>query len=197
MRSLLRGEYGCLHTYLPCGLAGRHYILLYLLHCACSGKLFPDLNLLQLGNDHLTISSFALKAWNKLSWSFGDVILSVISNRLVAWFSPGDYNTNLVTAGLGMLEIGARQLNDWRSHEPPDVLPFYQPGVPFNTPILLLAATSSIPTTWAVQEIIGKNTWKIGENCIIIIKRHTRSLQLQLHMKRRRKLQRIIQNKVH
>jgi len=30
-----------------------------------------------------------------------------------------------------------------------------------------------------VIEIIGKNTWKIGENCIIIIKRHTRSLQLQ------------------
>ena len=66
-------------------------------------------------------------------------------------FAPGDYNTNLVTAGLGMLEIGARHLNDWRSHELPDVLPFYQPGVPFNTPILLLAATSSIPTTWAVQ----------------------------------------------
>ena len=67
-------------------------------------------------------------------------------------FTPGDYNTNLVTAGLGMLEIWARQLNDWRSHEPPDVLPFCQPGVPFNTPILLLAATSSIPTTWAVQQ---------------------------------------------
>ena len=112
-------------------------------------------------------------------------------------FTPGDYETNLVIAGLCMLEIRARQLNNWRSHEPPDVLLFCQPGVPFNTPILLLAATSSIPTTWAVQEIIGKNTWKIGENCIIIIKRHTRSLQLQLHMKRRRKLQRIIQNKVH
>jgi len=68
-------------------------------------------------------------------------------------FTPGVYDTNLVTAGLGMLEIGARQLNDWRPHEPPDSLPFCQPGVPFNTPILLLAATSSIPTTWAVQEV--------------------------------------------
>ena len=27
-------------------------------------------------------------------------------------FTSGDYDTNLVTAGLGMLEIGARQLND-------------------------------------------------------------------------------------
>ena len=39
----------------------------------------------QLGNDQLTTSSFASKAWNKLSWSFGDVLLSVISDRLVAW----------------------------------------------------------------------------------------------------------------
>jgi len=39
----------------------------------------------QLGNDHLTTSSFASKSWNKLSWSFGDVILSAISDHVVAW----------------------------------------------------------------------------------------------------------------
>ena len=43
-------------------------------------------------------------------------------------FTSGDYDTNWVTAGLGMLEIGACQLNDWRLHEPPDFLPFCQPG---------------------------------------------------------------------
>ena len=50
-----------------------------------------------------------------------------------------------------MLEIGERQLNDWRLHRLPDVLPFYQPGVLLNTPILSLAATSSLPTTWSIH----------------------------------------------
>ena len=62
-----------------------------------------------------------------------------------------DYETSLVTADLDMLEIGARQLNDWRLHELPDVFPSYRPGVPFNTPILSLAAMSSLPTTWSVH----------------------------------------------
>jgi len=73
---------------------------------------------------------------------------------LITWspgFASGDYDTNLVTAGLDMLEIGARQLNDWRLHELPDFLPFCQLGVPFNTPILSFVATSSLPTTWAVH----------------------------------------------
>ena len=34
-------------------------------------------------------------------------------------FTSGNYDTNLETAGLGMLEIGARQLIDWRLHEAP------------------------------------------------------------------------------
>jgi len=38
-------------------------------------------------------------------------------------FTSGDYDTNLVTASLGMLEIGARQLNDWRLHDPPTSFP--------------------------------------------------------------------------
>ena len=74
---------------------------------------------------------------------------------MITWslkLAYGDYDTSLVTAGLDMLEIGARQLNDWRLHELPDVLPFCQPGVPFNTPILSLAATSSLPTTWSVHK---------------------------------------------
>jgi len=50
-----------------------------------------------------------------------------------------------------MLKIGERQLNDRRLHKLLDVLPFYQPGVPLNTPILSLAATSSLPTTRSVQ----------------------------------------------
>jgi len=77
------------------------------------------------------------------------------SRRSLTIWSPtlthGDYDTSLVIAGLDMLEIGARQLNDWRLRELPDVLPFRQPGVPLNTPILSLAATSSLPTTWSVH----------------------------------------------
>ena len=74
---------------------------------------------------------------------------------LITW-SPklayGDYNTSLVTADLDMLKIGARQLNDWQLHKLPDFLPFCQPGVPFNTPILPLVATSSLPSTWSVHK---------------------------------------------
>ena len=43
-------------------------------------------------------------------------------------FTSGDFIFNPVIAGSGMLEIGARQLNNWRLHEPPDFLPFCQPG---------------------------------------------------------------------
>ena len=49
-------------------------------------------------------------------------------------------------------EIGERQANDWQLHRLPDRLPFCQPGVPFNTPILSLAATSSLPITWSVHK---------------------------------------------
>jgi len=80
--------------------------------------------------------------------------MSSFRRSLITWspgFTSGDYDTNLVTAGLDMLEIGARQLNDWRLHELPDFLPFCQPSVPLNMPILSIAATSSLPTTWSVQ----------------------------------------------
>jgi len=147
---------GCHHAHLPCGLAGRHHDLLHLLHRACPGKLFPGFTLwLARGwsSDNFILRTRALwKPWT----SFPD--LSAMSSyrwSLVTWspgFASGDYDTNLVTAGLDMLEIGARQLNDWRLHEPPDFLPFCQPGVPFNTPILSLATTSSLPTTWAVHK---------------------------------------------
>ena len=129
-----------------------------LAHRACSGELFPCLNLL-LGNDHLITSSFVLVPFESLEQAF------LIFRRSLTSWSPkltyGDYDTSLVTAGLDMLEIGARQLNDWRLHRLPDVLPFCQPGVPFNTPILSLAATSSLPTTWSVQPQtrFSKNTF--------------------------------------
>ena len=85
--------------------------------------------------------------------------MSSFRRSLITWssgFASGDYITNLVTVGLGMLEIGAHQLNDWRLREPPDFLPFCQSSAPFNTPILYLAATSSLPTTWAVQNSLWK-----------------------------------------
>jgi len=63
------------------------------------------------------------------------------------WRNSGDRR-------LHTLEIGERQLNDWQLHRLPDVLPFCQPGVPFNTPILSLAATSSLPITWSVQFVL-------------------------------------------
>ena len=48
-----------------------------------------------------------------------------------AWspeFTSGDFIFNPVIAYSGMLEIGTCQLNNWRLHEPPDFLPFCQPG---------------------------------------------------------------------
>ena len=42
--------------------------------------------------------------------------------------TSGDFIFNLVIADSGKLEIGTRQLNNWRLHEPPDFLPLCQPG---------------------------------------------------------------------
>ena len=58
--------------------------------------------------------------------------MCLLRRSLVTWspeFTSGDFIFNWVTAGSGVLEIGARQLNNWRLHEPPDLLPFCQPGV--------------------------------------------------------------------
>ena len=71
----------------------------------------------QLGNDHLPSSS----------------AMSLFRRSLTTrspGFASSDFIFNPVTAGSGVLEIGARQLNNWRLHEPPDFLPFCQPGVP-------------------------------------------------------------------
>jgi len=56
--------------------------------------------------------------------------MSSFRRSLITWssgFATGDFITNLVTAGLGMLEIGARQLKNWRLHEPPDFLASHEP----------------------------------------------------------------------
>ena len=56
-----------------------------------------------------------------------------LRRSLITWspgFTSGDFILNSVTAGSGVLEIGARQLSNWRLHEPPDFLPLCQPGVP-------------------------------------------------------------------
>ena len=53
----------------------------------------------------------------------GNVLALAISNQLVAWFTSGDVIFNWVIVGLGMLEIGARQLHNWRLHEPPTSFP--------------------------------------------------------------------------
>ena len=76
----------------------------------------------QLGNNYLTTSSSAISSFRRS--------LTTRSSG----FASGDYITNLVTAGLGMLEIGARHLNNWRPHDPPDFLPFCQPWALLNTP---------------------------------------------------------------
>ena len=71
----------------------------------------------QLGNVYLPSSS----------------AMSLFRRSLITWspgFIYGDFIFNPVTAGSGVLEIGARQLNNWRLHEPPDFLPFCQPGAP-------------------------------------------------------------------
>ena len=76
----------------------------------------------QLGNDYLPSSS----------------AMSLFRRSLITWspgFISGDFIFNSVTAGIGMMEIGARQLNNWRLRKPPDLLPFCQPGVLSNTPI--------------------------------------------------------------
>ena len=71
----------------------------------------------QLGNVYLPSSpAMCLSRRSLVTWSPG--------------FTSGDLIFNPVTAGSGVLEIGARQLNIWRLHEPPDFLPFCQPGVP-------------------------------------------------------------------
>ena len=77
----------------------------------------------QLGNDYLPSSSaMSLFRRSLITWSHG--------------FTSGDFIFNPVTAVLGMLEIGTRQLNNWRLREPPDFLPFCQPGVPSNAYII-------------------------------------------------------------
>ena len=50
------------------------------------------------------------------------------TGRPQAGFTSGDFIFNLVIAYSDMLEIGTRQLNNWRLHEPPDFLPSCQPG---------------------------------------------------------------------
>ena len=42
--------------------------------------------------------------------------------------TSGDFIFNLAIADSGKLEIGTRQFNNWRLREPPDFLPFCQPG---------------------------------------------------------------------
>ena len=42
--------------------------------------------------------------------------------------TSGDFIFNLVIADSGKLEIGTRQVDNWRVREPPDFLPFCQPG---------------------------------------------------------------------
>ena len=66
------GELGCLRTHLPCGLAGRLHDLHHLFHCVCSSKLSPDLILWPAGK---CLPAFI----------FDDVLVSAISNHLVAW----------------------------------------------------------------------------------------------------------------
>ena len=76
----------------------------------------------QLGNDYLPSSS----------------AMSLFRRSLITWspgFTSGDFIVNPETAGLGVLEIGTCQLNNWRLHQPPDFLPFCQPGAPSITPI--------------------------------------------------------------
>ena len=86
----------------------------------------------QLGNDHLTTSS----SLRKLRTSFPGLSAMSSSRRspmtLSPGFTSGDYDTNLVTSGLGILEIGARQLNDWRLHEPPPLPSLLPTRCPFQ-----------------------------------------------------------------
>ena len=153
-RDPLSGEYGVspctpsLWSRLPLSRSAS------LAHRVCSGKLFPCLDLLP-GNDHLITSSFVLVPLESLKQAFlTSRRCSPLRRSLTTWSpkthirrlwrKPGDRR-------LYILEIGERQPNDWRLHRLPDVLPFCQPGIPLNTPILSLAATSSLPITWSVH----------------------------------------------
>ena len=103
------GELGCLRTHLPCGLA------CFTVYAQASCP--PTSSSGQLGNVYLPSSSaMCLSRRSPITWSPG--------------FTSGDFIFNPVTAGSGVLEIGARQLINWRLHEPPDFLPFCQQGVP-------------------------------------------------------------------
>ena len=57
--------------------------------------------------------------------------MSLLWRSPTAW-SPestsGDFIFNLAIAHSGNLEIGTRQLTNWRLHVPPDFLPICQPG---------------------------------------------------------------------
>ena len=146
--SLERDPLGSAYGVSPCTPSPWSRLLLprssLLAHRACSGILFPCLDL-WLGNDHLITSSFVLIPLE------GPKQASLIPRRCLTtwspithirrlWRKPGDRR-------LHILEIGEHQAITWRLHRLPDVLPFCQPGVPLNTPILSLAATSSLPTT--------------------------------------------------
>ena len=111
--SLLHGEFGCLHTHLPCGLAGRLHDLLYLLHRVCSSKLSPDLIF------------WLARKWLS-DFIFGDVLVSAISNHEVVWVRIRRLLLNTSPEHANF--------NNWRPHEPPDFLPFRQPWALLNTP---------------------------------------------------------------
>ena len=75
-----------------------------------------------------------------------------LRRSLITWspgITSGDFILNLVTAGSGVLEIGARQLSNWRLHEPPDFLPLCQPGVPSTRLYNIL-----MPTTRPINHVI-------------------------------------------
>ena len=77
------------------------------------------------------VPSYAPSLWSR--WPPSSSAMCLFRRSLITWspgFTSGDFIFNPVTAGSGVLEIGARQLNNWRLHEPPDFLPFLQPGVP-------------------------------------------------------------------
>ena len=59
---------------------------------------------------------------------FGDVLVMAISNHLVAWVCHLATSSSTRRSS-GMLKIGARQLNNWRLHEPTDFLPFCNSGI--------------------------------------------------------------------
>ena len=94
--------------------------------------------------------------------SFPDLsAMSSFRRSLITWspgFTSGDYDTNRVTAGLDMLEIGARQLNDWQLHAPqlPSLLParcsaqhaYFISCCHVITPDYLVGTTLFVDSTW-------------------------------------------------